>query len=126
MTEKGNTEKPGGAGFLSCAGKEELCISRRRLPHWQLATSTYFVTFRLKSGVIFEDERKIILNAIKYFHNVRYWVTVAVVMPDHIHLILKPFVVESDIEYSLSRILQSIKGFSAREINKARGTKGTL
>ena len=52
--------------------------------------------------------------------------TAAVVMPDHIHLILKPFVVESDTEYSLSKILQSIKGFSAREINKVRGTKGAL
>ena len=126
MKEKEKTGKTSGAGFPACAGKDELCVTRRRLPHWQLPTSTYFVTFRLKSGVISEDERKIILDAIKHFHNVRYWVSAAVVMPDHIHLILKPLVVESDTEYSLSKILQSIKGFSAREINKVRGTKGSL
>ena len=126
MQEKEKTEKPGGTGFPACAQKDELCINRRNLPHWQLPGSTYFITFRLKSGIISNDERKIVLYAIKRFHNVRYWVTAAVVMPDHIHLILKLFVVESDTEYSLSKILQSIKGFSAREINKVRGTKGAL
>ena len=47
-------------------------------------------------------------------------------MPDHIHLMLKPVVSESNAEFSLSKGLQGIKGFSAREINKTRGTKGTL
>jgi hypothetical protein len=44
MKEKEKTEKAGGAGFPACAGKDELCISRRRLPHWQLPGSTYFIT----------------------------------------------------------------------------------
>ena len=38
----------------------------------------------------------------------------------------KPIVIEPKPEFSLSKILQGIKGFSAREINKARGTKGAL
>ena len=72
------------------------------------------------------DERKIVLDAIKYFHKIKYLVTVSVVMPDHVHIMLKPVVTESNVEFSLSKILQGIKGFSAREINKARGAKGTL
>jgi putative transposase len=126
MKEKETTEKAGGTGFPACAQKDELSISRRNLPHWQFPGSTCFVTFRLKSGIIGDDERKIILDAIKHFHNVRYWVTATVVMPDHIHLMLKPLMVDFDTEYSLCKILQGIKGFSAREINKIRATKGAL
>ena len=126
MKEKEKTEKPGSTGFPACAQKDELSINRRNLPHWQLPGSTYFITFRLKSGIISDDERKIVLDAIKHFHKIRYWVTATVVMPDHIHLMLKPVVSESNAEFSLSKILQGIKGFSAREINKARGAKGSL
>ena len=118
--------KCGSTGFPACAQKDELSITRRNLPHWQLPGSTYFVTFRLKSGIMSNNERRIVLNAITHFHKTRYWVITAVVMPDHAHTILKPVVFKSQMEYPLSKILQSIKGFSAREINRIRGTKGAL
>ncbi len=126
MKEKEKTNKPGGTGFPACAQKDELCINYRNLPHWQLPGSTYFITFRLKSGTISDDERKIVLDAIKHFHKIKYLVTAAVVMPDHIHLMMKPVVSGSNAEFSLSKILQGLKGFSAREINKTRGAKGAL
>jgi REP element-mobilizing transposase RayT len=66
------------------------------------------------------------LDAIKYFHRKRYWVTAAAVMPDHVHLILKPEISEFDAVFPLSKILQGIKGFSARVINRSRGVKGAL
>jgi len=47
-------------------------------------------------------------------------------MPDHVHLMFKPTFVEPDAEYSLSKILQGVKGFSAWGVNKYRGTKGAL
>jgi len=47
-------------------------------------------------------------------------------MTDHVHLLLNPVADQSDGDYALSKILQSIKGFSAREINKNRHTKGTI
>jgi REP element-mobilizing transposase RayT len=119
-------EESGGTGIPACAQKDELSIKRRNLPHWQFPGSTYFITFRLKSGVINEDERRIVLNAIKYFHQVRYLVMTAVVMPNHVHIMLKPVAAESNTDFSLGKILQGIKGFSAREINKTRGTKGSL
>jgi REP element-mobilizing transposase RayT len=126
MNEKEKTEKAGSAGFPGCAGLDELCISRRRLPHWQLSGSTYFITFRLKSGNINDNEKGIVLGAIKHFHNIRYLVTATVVMPDHVHIISKHVLSESTDDFSLSKILQGIKGYSAREINKARGSKGSL
>jgi putative transposase len=126
MKDKEKTEKPGSTAFPACAQKHELCINRRNLSHWQLPGSTYFITFRLKYGIISVDERIIVLDAIKHFHEIRYWVTTTVIMPDHIHLMLKPIVSESNAEFSLSKILQGIKGFSAREINQARGSQGSL
>jgi putative transposase len=126
MIDEEKSGKVGGTGFPACAQNDELRINRRNLPHWQLTGSTYFVTFRLKSGIITDDERKIVLSAIKYFHKIKYWVIAAVVMPDHVHLILKPIVIEPKPVFPLSKVLQGIKGFSAREINKTRGTKGAL
>jgi REP element-mobilizing transposase RayT len=124
MEEK--SDKTGGTGFPACAQTDEVTITRRYLPHWRLPGSTYFVTFRIKSGIISEDERKIVLDAIKHFHKIRYWVTAAVVMPDHVHLIIKPGVLESGKDCPPRKILQAIKGFSAREINKLRKIKGTF
>jgi REP element-mobilizing transposase RayT len=118
--------KSGSAGFQACTEEEKLLITRRNLPHWQFPGSTYFVTFSLKSGILSENERKIVLDAIKHFHKVRYWITFAVVMPNHVHILLKPVVSESGADFSLSKIMQGIKGFSAREINKSRGAKGPL
>jgi len=66
------------------------------------------------------------LDSIKHFHGMRYWLTSVVVMTDHVHLLLKPVADQSDGDCALSKILQSIKGFSAREINKCRHTKGPL
>jgi REP-associated tyrosine transposase len=120
------TQKTGGTGFPACGPEEELTIRRRNLPHWHMEGSTYFITFRLRSGSLSSDERRIVLDAIKHFHQVRYWVTATVVMPDHVHLLLTPLTQESGYEYPLGKILQGIKGFSAREINKLRLSKGNL
>jgi REP element-mobilizing transposase RayT len=50
----------------------------------------------------------------------------ACVMPDHVHLILTPFEVETERWVPLAELLKSIKDYSAREVNKARGTRGSL
>jgi REP element-mobilizing transposase RayT len=123
MKEK---EKEGSTGFPACAQEVELSIRCRNLSHWKLHGSTYFVTFRLGSGIISEDERTMVLDAIKHFHKIKYWITAAVVMPDHVHLIIKPVVTKSNAEFPLSKILQGIKGFTARGINKVRGAKGSI
>jgi REP element-mobilizing transposase RayT len=119
-------ERDGSTGFPACAPDVELSIRRRNLPHWQLQGSTYFVTFHLRSGIMSEDERRMVLDAIKHFYKVKYLITAAVVMTDHVHLILKPVETDSNAEFSLSKILQGIKGFTARKINKVRGTKGPI
>ena len=49
-----------------------------------------------------------------------------VVMPDHIHVILKPLNRENDCFYSLTQILKGIKGRSATKINQETGRTGAL
>lgn len=99
---------------------------RRRLPHWQKANGTLFITFCLKEGILSDPERQIVLNAAIFLHNERYFLDQAVVMHDHVHLILRPLEQADGSWPELSRIVQSIKSFSAREIQKQRGKSGQL
>ncbi len=94
---------------------------RRNLPHWNIDGSTYCVTFRLKQGTLTAAERKLVIEHLKAGHGKYYQLAAAIVMPDHVHLLLRP---END--FALSRIMKGIKGVSARLINQARSTLGSL
>ena len=98
-----------------------LQVTRRRLPHWALEGSTYFVTFRLVAGALTREERRLVLDHVAAGHTRFYSLLAVVVMPDHVHLILRP--IETD---TLSRIMRGIKGVSANLLNRARGTRGTV
>jgi REP element-mobilizing transposase RayT len=99
----------------------ELKVRRRNLPHWTLEGSTYFVTFRTKSGTLSIDERKLTIEHLCSGHGRFYQLAAAVVMPDHVHMLLYPLP-----GYDLSRIMKGIKGVSARKINQLRQTSGTI
>ena len=94
---------------------------RRRLPHWRLGGSTYFVTFRLAERALTADERNVVLAHIRSGHRSYYTLVAITVMPDHVHSLIKP-----DRGVSLSRVLKGIKGVSARRVNTLRGTGGSL
>jgi putative transposase len=99
----------------------ELSIRRRNLPHWTQDGSTYFVTVRIEKGRLTEDERQIILDHLVAGDGRFYILGAAVVMPDHVHMLIRPLP-----PYDLSRIMKGIKGASARKINLHRGTTGTV
>ena len=61
---------------------------RRRLPHWHLQGSTYFVTFRVAQGQLTLDERALVLEHLKRGAGKHYDLFAAVVMPDHVHLFI--------------------------------------
>jgi putative DNA methylase len=98
--------------------QENLFITQRNLPHWQLGGSTYFVTFRTANIELPRSARNVVLEACRHFDGKRYHLWVAVVMPDHTHLLLTPMEQKKGEWYSLSQILHSIKSFSAKQINK--------
>ena len=94
----------------------EIKIKRRHLPHWTMEDAVYFITFRTKVSVLTIDEQILVLDHLKQGNIKYYTLFAAVVMPDHVHLILMPE------KYSLSRIMKGIKGVTARLINKYRNT----
>jgi len=133
---------------------------RRRLPHWELPGSTYFITFRTHKSVgrpfqaditravgtqppnkkareehtggkqaREEQARKgqarkpalpdIVEDALWHHAGKRYTLEAYVIMPDHVHILIKPLE-----DWSLAKIMQGLKGYTARVLNERLGRKG--
>ncbi len=99
----------------------ELKITRRHLPHWELQGSTYFISFRTARGFLNATEQQIVMNILKNGHPKFYILISAMIMPDHVHLLLTP-----QKNYSLSGIMKGIKGTASRQINIDRESKGNI
>ncbi len=124
---------------------------RPTLFHVESGGVRYFLTFSLKRGFVLDaHERAVVLESVLWGHPERWWLFGAVVMPDHVHMLIKPGVVknvesvecddcvgletyapkerekEQERWLSISEIVKSIKLFTARRINKARGVRGAL
>ena len=93
--------------------KCELEIYRRRLPHWRLEGSVYFITWRLHPSQyeLDSEERRIITNAIKHFDVQKYDLLAYVVMHNHVHVLVK--LAE---KYTLSQVVHSWKSFTANRL----------
>ncbi|MBX3321724.1 MAG: transposase [Phycisphaeraceae bacterium] len=91
------------------------------LPHWELPNQTYHVTFRLRAGTLTPAERQVVLDACLHWQGVRALVHALVVMPDHVHMIVRLIG-----PYTLPALMHSIKSYSSQEIQKMRGQSGSL
>ncbi|WP_193212515.1 transposase [Luteolibacter marinus] len=67
------------------------------------------------------DHSLIVESALRHFDGQRYQLGDFVVMPNHIHLLARPM-----SDFTTGNIVGSLKRFTAREINKLRGSEGTL
>jgi len=65
----------------------------------------------------------IMVDALHHFDNVRYELDCYVLMANHVHLLLRPLV---PAEFSLESILQSLKSYTARRINRVCNSSGRL
>jgi REP element-mobilizing transposase RayT len=101
--------------------REKLRIKRRHLPHWTMKDATYFVTFNSIRGNLSIDCQLVTLNIIKEGNNKYYKLTACIVMPNHVHLILRP-----NEEYTLTRIMKGMKGKSARAVNIISSKSGSV
>ena len=100
---------------------------RRMLPHYQKTGHPIFVTFCKLNKEPFPDAaRELVLAHCLYDHGTRYDLHAAVVMPDHVHLLLTPQADEEGWPHPLPSILKRIKGVSARSVNKLIGTSGPM
>ena len=93
---------------------------RRNLPHLQRDNKPHFVTFVTKRRWVMNAiAREITLQCCTRGIGEQYDLYVAVVMPDHVHLILVPAVChERQCVVPLSEIMKNIKGRAAHEINR--------
>jgi REP element-mobilizing transposase RayT len=100
---------------------------RRKLPHYQKAGRAVFITFCKGSRIPFTPEaRDAIIHHCLHDNTKRYDLHAAVVMPDHVHLLLSPLRDEKGWPYSLPAILKQLKGASARSVNKLLGASGPV
>jgi REP element-mobilizing transposase RayT len=101
---------------------------RRRLPHLQCDFKQHFVTFcTYQRWVLPPQARSLVLDSCLHDNATRYDLRVAVVMPDHVHLIFSPLINHDRTEvWSLPKIMDAIKGASAHKINRALGRRGRV
>ncbi|MCB9932653.1 MAG: alanine--tRNA ligase [Planctomycetes bacterium] len=71
----------------------------------------------------FKDQRcaEVVANALKHFDGERYELHAWCVMPNHVHVVVKPLA-----GHALSDILHSWKSFTSKECNKLLGRTGTF
>jgi REP element-mobilizing transposase RayT len=64
-----------------------------------------------------------VASAMRYFDGQRYELASHVVMPNHVHAIVRPLLDDDD---PLEMVLKSWKGYTARQINRRLGRRGQL
>jgi REP element-mobilizing transposase RayT len=102
-------------------------VYKRNLPHYQRPSTTYFFTFATKNRrALPEDARGLVLASCIHDHGRSYVLHAAVVMPDHVHLLLTPLVDHEGNTYGLAQIMSGIKGASAHTVNRALRRSGSL
>jgi len=100
---------------------------RRHLPHFQQDHRSYYLTFVTQNRWVLPPRaRDLVMQHILFDDQRKMHLHVAVVMPDHCHILMTPFWDEHGDPYGLAGIMKGIKGSSARTVNRAFGRKGTL
>ncbi len=107
-------------------------FTKRHLPHFDRPWAVYAITISTRNRrKLSPAARTIVLNALRYFHEKRYELYAACVTPDHVHLLLQPWpkqfdAANSPIFWSIAELMQSIKSFTAHEVNKLQKTSGPI
>ncbi len=111
--------------------KKEIWLNTHKKPYSNEDIHEYYILFSNRieellnaghgSSVLREFENsKIVDDALNYFNNRRYILDEWVVMPNHVHVIVKP------LTHSLPSITHSWKSFTSNEINKRLHASGQL
>ncbi|MEN6320229.1 MAG: transposase [Syntrophaceae bacterium] len=92
----------------------------RHLPHFQLSSGYYFITFATyKRFRLLPLQKDCVFNAIRFFDTKKYDLHAFVILDDHIHMVINPI-------DTLSKIMHSIKSFTAHKINKSLNRTGKV
>jgi REP element-mobilizing transposase RayT len=98
--------------------EDDLVVYRRRMPHWRLAGSVYFITWRLapSQSELTGAEREAVMSGLRHFDNRRYELYAAVAMNDHVHTLVKPLA-----GHHLHSLVHSWKSFTAHKFRRDYG-----
>jgi REP element-mobilizing transposase RayT len=97
---------------------------RRNLPHIVTSLRPIFVTFdTYERWVLPPGARTIALRHALHDHGKKIFMDVALIMPDHVHLIFTLLQGEDELPCSLAEVMKGIKGVSARRINQLLGRR---
>src|SRR2546425_10804940 len=101
---------------------------RRQLPHLQCDDKPHFVTFCTDHRWILPvNVRLAVLRCCLHDNGRKFDLRIALVMPDHVHMIFTPLVNSEQTEiYSLAEIMDAVKGAAAHQINKTLRRKGRV
>ena len=101
----------------------ELIIYHRRLPHWRLEGSTYFVTWRLHRNQILltPEEKDLIKSVLFHFNDKRYSIYAWVIMDDHVHVLF-----DLKENHTIQNVVHSWKSYSANELRKKFARKAPI
>ena len=105
-------------------GVSEPRYHRRLLPHFERPWAKFAITFATRNHrKLSATARDIVLESLLRWKESRYELYAACVMPDHVHLLIEPMIEREDdngesVFFSLSKIIHSIKSFTANRINK--------
>jgi len=97
-------------------------VTHGRLPHLAKPDKTFYVTFCTKNRrVLTPDERDHVFRCSLFGNGRVHYLHCACVMPDHVHLILKPY-----DHATIAKIAGAIKSISSRLIADARRLRRPL
>src|ERR1700688_3266239 len=113
------TEAGGAPALLMSTAPLAKYRYRRRLPHLQKADCDLFITFCTGTlAPLPPATRDLVLGHCLREHGERIRLYAVVVMPDHVHVLLRPLRNPDGWPYPLVEILQCMKSATAHCINK--------
>jgi REP element-mobilizing transposase RayT len=100
----------------------------RNLPHLQRDFKPHFITSVTKNRWTLPNwARDIVLSCCLHDCGTKYNLHVAVIMPDHVHIIFTPLIDEQRLlAIPMAEIMKGIKGSSAHAINHRLARRGTI
>ena len=100
---------------------------RRNLPHIERSDRAHFISFSThRRWELPPLARDLVIQHVLHDNGSKMRLLIAVVMPDHVHLIFQPLPSETGEIYSFAEILGGIKGASAHSVNKALHRAGRV
>ncbi|MGC9361959.1 MAG: REP-associated tyrosine transposase [Candidatus Syntrophosphaera sp.] len=73
-----------------------------------------------------DENARILISAINFHDNKMYDLHCYCIMPNHVHILVKPLLGKDGAYYKISTIVQRLKTYTANMFNQHRGSRGKI